>query len=107
MKLTVLSDYGSKVKEISSDATVDEIKKTMDSINWIDFHQVVLTIDKKNWIEVGGNLADDGLSVVYSETGKQFIIERPPDSVNKITTILISFLEGDGNYKIENTFIAE
>ena len=105
MKLTVISNYGSEVKEISPSATVEQIEKTMDSINWNLFHQVVLSINDSSWIEVGGNLKDDGLSVTYEENGRQYIIDEPPSSVDGMKKILLSYHAGDGRFKAENVFI--
>ncbi|MFH0867308.1 MAG: hypothetical protein V1904_14025 [Bacteroidota bacterium] len=107
MKLTVIAGYGSEVKEISQYATVREITDTMNSINWKDFHQVVLTKDKNNWIEVGGNITDDGLSVVYAEDKTQYIIVDPPTTVEQMTAILLSYHAGDGRFKTENKFERE
>jgi hypothetical protein len=105
MKLTVIANYGSEVKEISSSTTVEQIVQTMDSINWNNFHQVVLSINDHSWIEVGGNLTDDGLSVIYEENGRQYIIDEPPSSVAGMKKILLSYYAGDGQFKIENVFL--
>lgn len=107
MKLTVIENYGSRVKEISLSANPHEIINTMNSINWKDFHQVVLAKDKNNWIEVGGNITDDGLSVIYAEEKNQYIITDPPTTVEQMTAILLSYLAGDGRFKIEYKFESE
>ena len=104
MELMVLSNYGAEEKIISDSTTVEEIRKTMNDLNWIDFHQVVLSTNNNNWIEVGGNLNEDGLSSMYEENGKQYIISKPPSSVKHMTEILISYFNGDGKFKIENRF---
>ncbi len=104
MELMVLSNYGAEEKIISDSTTVEEIKKTMNELNWSDFHQVVLSTNNNNWIEVGGNLNEDGLSSMYEENGKQFVISEPPSSVKHMTEILISYFNGDGKFKIENRF---
>lgn len=104
MKLTVLSYYGAEEKIISDSTTVDQIKKTMNGLNWNEFHQVVLSIDSNNWIEVGGNLNEDGLSAMYEENEEQFVINKPPSSVDHMTEILVSFFNRDEKYKKENKF---
>ena len=104
MKLTVIENYGSRVKEISQYATVREITDTMNSINWKDFHQVVLTNDENNWVEVGGNITDDGLSVVYAEDKVQYIIVDPPTTVERMTKILLSYFAGDGRFNPHCSF---
>ena len=88
MKLKVLSNYGSKEKVISESATADQIIETMISIDWKVFHQVILGKENGDWLEVGGNLKSDGLSVTYEEYGKQYFIVKPPISVDKDTFIV-------------------
>ncbi len=107
MKLTIIENYGSRVKEISQNANIHEITNTMNSINWKNFHEVVLTIDKNNWIDVSGNLTDDGLSVVYAEDKTQYIIVDPPTTVEQMIAILLSYHAGDGRFKRENKFERE
>lgn len=104
MKLTVLSNYGSREKVISENATADQISETMLLIDWKVFHQVILSKDNGDWLEVGGNLKSDGLSVTYEEYGKQYFIVKPPDSVDQMTKILLSYHTGDGMFKQENKF---
>lgn len=104
MELTVLSNYGAEEKIISDNTTIEQIRETMKELDWNDFHQVVLSIDNSNWIEVGGNLNEDGLSSMYEENGKQFVINKPPSSVEHMTEILISYFNGDGKFKKENKF---
>lgn len=104
MKLTVLSNYGSKEKVISENATADQIIETMLSIDWKVFHQVILGKDNDDWLEVGGNLKSDGLSVTYEEMGQQYFIVKPPVSVDQMTKILLSYHAGDGIFKQENKF---
>lgn len=104
MKLTVLSNYGSQTSLVSNVVTIDQIKETMQSINWDNFHQVILEQSNGNYIEVSGNLASDGLSVMYQEGRKQFFTSTPPSTVEAMTTILLSYYAGDGNYKTRYVF---
>ena len=104
MKITVFSNYGSEKKVVSDSATVDQVIETMNSLNWNKFLQVTLEKINGDWIEVSGNLKEDGLSVMYEENGKQYIIDEPPISVDQMTKILLSYLAGDGMFKIENKF---
>lgn len=100
MELMVISDYGSKEEIISNCATPKIIRKTMDSLDWKGFHQVVLSIDEHNFIEVGGSLdPSDGLSVLYEENGEQSVIKKPPETVQEMTDILLSYLAGDRDWK--------
>lgn len=104
MELMLLSNYGAEEKIISDSITIKQIENTMNKLDWNNFHQVILSTDNSNWIEVGGNLNEDGLSSMYEENGKQFIINKPPSSVEHMTKILISYFNGDGKYKKENKF---
>ena len=104
MELMLLSNYGAEEKIISESTTIKQIKNTMNELDWNNFHQVILSTDNSNWIEVGGNLKEDGLSSMYEENGKQFIINEAPSSVEHMTKILISYFNGDGKYKKENKF---
>lgn len=104
MELMVLSNYGGEEKKISDSTSIIQIKNTMNELDWNNFHQVILSTDNSNWIEVGGNLNEDGLSSMYEENGKQFIINEPPSSVEHMTEILISYFNRDGKFKKENKF---
>ncbi len=104
MELMILSNYGAEEKIISDSTTVEQIKNTMKGLNWNNFHQVILSADNSNWIEVGGNLNEDGLSSMYEENGQQFIINKPPASIEHMTDILLSYFYGDGKFKRENKF---
>ena len=98
MKLMVLSNYGAEETVISDSTSADQIKKTIEGLDWSDFHQVVLIRDNSNWIEVGGDLSDSGLSAIYEENGEQFVTRVPPNSVDQMTKILVSYFNGDGKY---------
>lgn len=104
MKLTALSNYGSKTNEISTFVTIDQIKETMNSINWKDFHQVILEKNNSDYLEVSGNITDDGLSVMYQEKGKQYFIANPPTTVAQMIIILLSYHSGDEKFKVYNLF---
>jgi hypothetical protein len=99
MSLTVLADYGGRETVIADSATAEEIRSTMAAIDWQQFHQVILVQVNKDWLEVGGSTGDNGFSVVYEETGKQYIIVEPPKSVNELTEILLNYLDSDNNFK--------
>lgn len=104
MELIVLSNYGAEEKIISDSTSIDQITKTMKNLNWNKFHQVILSTDNNNWIEVGGSLYEDGLSSMYEENGKQFIINKPPSSIDHMIEILISYFNEDGEFKKENRY---
>ena len=104
MKLTVLSNYGETEKTVSDSTTIEQVKNIMKSLDWQDFHQVVLEQVNGDWIEVGGNIGEDGLSAMYEESGEQYVINEPPSSVKHMTEILLSYLQGDNKFKEDNKF---
>ena len=104
MKLMVLSNYGTEEKIISDSTSIEQIRGTMKELNWNDFHQLILSTVNGNWIEVSGNLNEDGLSSMYEENGKQYVINKPPSSVEHMSEILISYFNGDGKFREENKF---
>lgn len=76
----------------------------MSALNWVDFHQVVLEQNNGDWLEVGGNLADDGLSAMYEEDGQQYVIDQAPTSVDHMMAILLSYQARDGKFRTDNKF---
>jgi hypothetical protein len=104
MKLTVISNYGAEEKIISDQTSAEQIEATMKEIDWKLFHQVVLTKVSSDYLEVGGNTADDGLSVMYQENNHQYFIVDPPEKVEQMLSILISYLAGDDQYKNQFKF---
>lgn len=98
MKLLVLSDYGSREYLKKKNPSESDILETMNSIDWNLFHQVVLSKNNYDWIEVGGNLKEDGLSVMYEKNNEQFVINKAPSSINQLTEILLSYFNNDGKF---------
>jgi len=104
MKLIVISDYGQIEKVISEMTTIEEIVKTVSSIDWTEFHQVQLLQTNGNWLEVSGNTTDDGLSCTYEEYGWSFTTTQPPNSIKELTDILISYFKKDDQFKRNHHF---
>jgi hypothetical protein len=105
LRLEVHSDYGSHSRIVSEESTGDIIVKTMESLDWGGFHQVVLTNENGNWLEVGGSLdPSDGLSVMYQENGTQRVIGVPPVTVKEMTEFLLLYLEGKNEWKSKSTW---
>jgi hypothetical protein len=107
MNIVVLSYNGKVEKNQLENISAEDITKIMDSIDWNLFHQVILSRNKYDWIEVGGNLKEAGLSCIYEEKNEQFVIDIAPSTIDQLTDILLSYYSGDGEFKIENTFIGE
>lgn len=106
MELVVISNYGVNIKIISKDTTVEQIIQVMNSIDWNNFHQVILSEKNGDWIEVGGNLSEDGLSSSYfkEENDYEFIIVDPPRDIEHMTQILVSYFNKDDKFKNDNYF---
>ena len=107
MELLVLSDYGSIELIKKENPSELEILKTMDSIDWNLFHQVLLSRNDYDWIEVGGNLIEDGLSVAFEKNNEQFVIDKAPDSIEQLTEILVSYFKNDGVFYEKYSFTGE
>lgn len=92
MELLVLSDYGSKENLKKENPSESDIFNIMNTIDWNQFHQVCLFKNDYDWIEVGGNLKEDGLSAIYGKNNDQFVIDNAPTSVNQLIDILLCYL---------------
>lgn len=99
LKLVVAYDFGQRIETISEKATVEQIKKTMESINWNEFHIVQLEDEKENALHVSGSLTEDGFSSGYVTTDNHILLVNPPTSVKEMTEILIEFLKGEENWR--------
>lgn len=95
MKLLVLSDYGSVEFLKIENPTESDIIQTMNSIDWNLFHQVILSKNDYDWVEVGGNVTEDGLSAMYEKNNEQFVIDDAPSSKEQMIEILISYFKND------------
>jgi hypothetical protein len=107
MELLVLSDYGSKENLKKGNPTESDILETMNSIDWNLFHQVCLSKNDSDWIEVGGNTMEDGLSAMYEKNNEQFVIDKAPTSINQLTEILLSYFKNDGKFYKKYKFTGE
>ncbi len=107
IELLVLSDFGSKEEVKKTNVSLQEIQSVMDNINWEHFHQVVLSRNDYDWIEVGGNLKEDGLACIFEKDNEQFVIDEAPTSVKQMTEILISYFHNDGEFLRKNKFTGE
>jgi len=104
MKLWTLSDYGQIENVVSNSCTLKDIEQTMAKLEWNKFHQVILEKPNGDLIEVGGSLVEDGLSVMYIEEGKEYVISTPPTTVNEMSNFLKWYLNEDLTYKTQYKF---
>ena len=100
MRLRVISDYGEIERIVAEEATPEIVKNTMRSLDLQGFHQVVLDRPNGDWMEVGGSLdPGDGLSVMYEENGKQFVIKVPPTGIDEMTAMLLGYMSSTDDWK--------
>ncbi len=104
MKLWTLSNYGETEKTVSEKSSADDIDMIMNSLDWSQFYQVILEKQNGDFLEVGGSLEEDGLSVQYQEGESQFVIVNPPATVNEMTHFLKLYLAGNDAYKTKYKF---
>lgn len=107
MELLVLSNYGSRENLKMKNPSESDILETINSIDWNLFHQIRLSKNEYDWIEIGGNLKEDGLSAMYEKNNEQFVIDKPPTSINQLTEILLSYFNNDGKFKKKYKFTGE
>jgi|GEM_PF-1196593 hypothetical protein len=100
MKLILLSDYGSSEKIISNESTEKMIIELIDSLDWNNFYQVIIEKENKDYMEVSGSLdPTDGLSALYQENKKQYVIVNPPKTIAELKKIAISYFKNDKYWK--------
>ena len=100
MKLILLSDYGSSEKIISNEPTEKMIIELIDSLDWNNFYQVIIEKENKDYMEVSGSLDPaDGLSALYQEKNKQYVIVNPPKTIEELKKIAISYFKNDKYWK--------
>lgn len=104
MKLWTLSDYGQTEKTITENASDIDVIKIMKELDWNKFHQVILEQNNGDLMEVGGSLNEDGLSVLYQENEKQYVISSPPATVIEMTNFLLMYLQGNEEFKTQYKF---
>lgn len=70
------------------------IPKIVDRIDWKKFTFLTLKRDEENWIEISGNLEEDGLAIVIEKDGVQEISEIPPESKTEVEEVLVDYYNG-------------
>jgi len=100
MNMSVLSNYGTDRPVVDREVTHELIEKIMRGLDWHRFHQVVLEQQNGDWLEVGGSLDPaDGLSVMYEESGSQYVIADPPASIEELIEIQKDYLDHRATWK--------
>lgn len=107
IELLVLTDYGATEVLKQKGVSIEIVKEIMMGLDWDKFHQVVLSRSKQDWIEVGGNLGEDGLAAVYQEKVEIFVTDEAPASVEQMIDIVVSYIKDDGVFKAKYKFSGE
>jgi len=95
MKLILIANFGETERVITEEATLAEVEALMDSLDWQNFHQVVLQRDPENWLEVGGSLQSDGLAAIIFHNNQEFVIAHEPTSIAELKRMLAFYIHGD------------
>ncbi|NQX81108.1 MAG: hypothetical protein HRT66_03810 [Flavobacteriaceae bacterium] len=93
-----MSGFDGNQKTISENTTSEVIKKTMQFINWNEFHMVQLEDLSSNGfkaLHVSGSLAEDGLASGLVTDDDHILMTKPIKTVDQMTEILLDFLKGE------------
>ena len=105
LTLLVSHDFGQIDKTITDKATKDIIINTMNSVNWNEFHIVQLIDENENSLHVSGSLIDDGLASGFITKNEHVILEKPIETVNQMTEILLDFLRGESYWRNKYKYV--
>jgi hypothetical protein len=103
VELIIFSENGKYEKKLKN-ISVEDIIKIMQTLDWNFFQQLMLKKDENDWLEVSGNLGEDGLACLFQENDDVHVIDEPPVSVEHMTRILISYFQEDDRLKEKNSF---
>lgn len=99
MELELIKGWDGSPELISDKPTEPLIAELVNSLDWQQFNSVTLSVDHENWINVSGNLSEDGLAVVYEENGDSTVSEVSPTTIEELIKALQSYLKGDRQFK--------
>lgn len=96
-RLRVLYDHGKIDRTITATATPTTVRRTMDKIDWQEFHQVVLEQANGDSLEAGGSLETDGLCIVRVTNNSQHIMTTAT-TVDDMTEVLLASLSDKADW---------
>ncbi|MGM0579664.1 MAG: hypothetical protein ACQETL_03230 [Bacteroidota bacterium] len=99
MKLFLTQGWSGTERFIKEKPEESEISKLLKSLNWKDFNSVRLQQDSENWIDVSGNLGNDGLSIVLEENGISYVSYKAPRSINQLDEALKLYINNNSALK--------
>jgi hypothetical protein len=104
----VIPNFGDDPTVFSPTISNDAIHAALRSVDWINgFHQVVVVTAPGISMEVGGSLDQEhGLSAMYRDRHDRVdaVIVNPPETIEEMESILISFIRQDGSWRQEYEF---
>lgn len=99
MELELTKGWDGVNEFITDKPTEQLIAELVSSLDWQQFHAITLKTDDQNWVSVSGNLAADGLALVYEESGESTVADFEPETTADLIEILQLYLRGDERYK--------
>jgi hypothetical protein len=95
MKLFLTQGWtGTKIL-IKDNPNEQEVSMLLKSLDWQDFNSIQLQQDSDNWIDVSGNLGEDGLSIVSEEKGISYVSYQAPESISQLDEALKLYINND------------
>lgn len=81
---------------VSETPRAADVAAAVCSINWNQFAFVTLFQDEDNWLDGSGSLdPSDGLSMMLSVDGIQYVTETAPPTPDSMLLIFNAYLDGD------------
>lgn len=94
MRLLVSKASGN-LEILSEETSLTQANQVINSLDWKEFNIVTLEKDENNWLDVSGNLGEDGLSVSYSKNKYVKIFDDSPTSVSQVLELVQLFYENE------------
>ena len=104
----VITNLGEEQHLVSSAISKQTIHSALRNLDWVNgFHQVVVVTSRGVSMEVGGSLdPGHGLSAMYRNRANRVdaVIVSPPETVEDMESILLSFIGKDDAWRQEYEF---
>jgi hypothetical protein len=98
-ELLVLKGLPSQTAVQLKDCNETMIRQTIDSIDWSEFHRVILTRSTGEVFEVGGSTSGDGFAAVWVKDGEMMVAGKPPGSITQMRDLMLSWFFSDERFK--------
>jgi hypothetical protein len=98
MTLEVAEAPSHEERVVAQNPDAEAIGRVARQLSWSDVTFVVLRIDDENWMETSGS-SKDGFSAKITLAGETWISSRPPESLDEMITLLVSYRNGDNAWQ--------